>query len=108
MNTHLRPFAAIIGGFHEIEENNRIEAKQTATELGCALAAAGFNLVVYSSDPESLEPHVVSGYVASPEATNGKIIIRYSSTQRRQIAFAEVDVRPMVVSSFPKVARKEG
>jgi hypothetical protein len=42
------PFVAIIGGFYKLTSDDaKAEAKNTAAELGAALAGAGMGLVVY-------------------------------------------------------------
>ena len=84
-------FVAIIGGFYSLDPAVEDEAKSVAQDLGAALAAAGFGLVVYFSDDKSLEPHVVSGYVAhrSEGLPPGAIRVRYSEGQRGQVEFIE-------------------
>jgi len=64
--------------------------------LGGELAKAGFGLVVYFSNEESLEPHVVSGYVAALPPGSGAIRIRYSAAQRGQVKFAEEATSPEI------------
>jgi hypothetical protein len=91
------PFVAIIGGFWKLRDTPAEfnEAKKTASETGAALANAGLGLVVYFSNDESLEPHVVSGYVqALPEgAGKNSIRIRFAESQRYDVKFAEEDAR---------------
>jgi len=90
------PFVAIIGGFYSMQDPVVIDdAKQTAEELGAALAKAGMGLVVYFSDDQSLEPHVVSGYVqALPAGTGaGSIRVRFAESQKNTVRFAEQATR---------------
>ena len=92
------PFVAIVGGFWKLKDNPAEfnEAKKTASEIGAALAKAELGLVVYFSNDESLEPHVVSGYVkALPEGAGKKSIrVRFAQSQRNTVKFAEQDSRP--------------
>jgi hypothetical protein len=62
-----------------------------AYDIGVELAKAGMGLVVYYSDSNSLEPHVVSGYVTAipPEAAAGSILVRFAEPQRNQVYFSE-------------------
>ncbi len=95
------PFVGIIGGFWDLKQSDPIafnDAKQTAQELGAALAGAGMGLVVYLSDDKSLEPYVVSGYVkALPPGTGaGSIRPRYADSQKKLVYFPEQAMRPEV------------
>jgi hypothetical protein len=87
------PFVAIIGGFWQFRNDPTVfgEAKKTASEIGAALANAGMGLVVYFSDEESLEPHVVSGYVKALPVGGGKkcIRVRFAESQKGIVKFAE-------------------
>lgn len=85
------PFVAIIGGIWQLEPAVATEAKQTAQEIGEALAMAGMGLVVYFSDDGSLEPHVVTGYVKAlaPGAGAGSIRVRFAESQKNTVKFAE-------------------
>ena len=85
------PFVAIIGGIWQLEPAVATEAKQTAQEIGEALAMAGMGLVVYFSDDGSLEPHVVTGYVKAlaPGAGAGSIRVRFAESQKNTVRFAE-------------------
>jgi hypothetical protein len=89
------PFVAIIGGIWQLDETMKAEARKTAQEIGAALATAGIGLVVYFSDDASLEPHVVSGYVAAlPPAVGARSIrVRFPESQRDKVKFAEQDTR---------------
>jgi hypothetical protein len=102
-----RPFVGIVGGFYKLKSEPAIfdDAKNTAREIGAALAAAGMGLVVYFSDDDSLEPHVVAGYVkALPAgAGQGSIRVRYAHSQRNVVKFAEQTTRKdaFELSLFP-------
>ncbi len=52
-------------------------------------------LVVYFSDEDSLEPHVVSGYVNALPAGSGSrsIRVRFAESQRKEVRFAEQATR---------------
>jgi len=88
------PFVAIIGGLWKLDETNAIKAKQTGELLGKELANAGFGLVVYFSNDESLEPHVVSGYVASLKEGQRVIRVRYPSSLKGKVQFKEESDHP--------------
>lgn len=66
-----------------------------ANDIGATLAIAGMGLVVYFSNEESLEPHVVSGYVAAlpPGAGTRLIRLRFAESQRNTVKFAEQTTR---------------
>jgi len=86
------PFVAVIGGFWAIKDSAVFDdAKTTAREIGGALAKAGMGLVVYFSDPRSLEPHVVSGFVPKVAAGSGarSIRVRFAESQKNTVKFAE-------------------
>jgi len=88
------PFVAVIGGFWDLQRDNPAKvdnAKNMAKELGAALANEGMGLVVYFSNDESLEPHVVSGYVAAlpAGAGAGSIRVRYAESQKNTVRFVE-------------------
>jgi hypothetical protein len=92
MENDKMPFVAIIGGFWTIKDDTaKTEAEKTATEFGAALATAGMGLVVYFSDPASLEPYVVSGYVKTlPRGKGaGSIKARYAQSQIGKVRFPE-------------------
>lgn len=99
------PFVAIIGGFGNLDAAQVDDAKKTAQEIGAALATAGMGLVVYFSNDQSLEPHVVSGYVnALPQSTSaGSIRVRFAEPQRHEVRFAEQATHPELfeISLFP-------
>ena len=92
------PFVAIIGGFWELKKLNPAkvyDAKNMAKEIRAELANAGMGLVVYFSNDESLEPHVVSGYVAAlpAGAGAGSIRVRFAESQKNTVQFAEQATR---------------
>lgn len=89
-------FVAIIGGFYHMQDPIEIaRAQKMASEIGTELAKAGMGLVVYYSDANSLEPHVVSGYVqATPPGTGAESIrVRFAESQRNQVYFNEQATR---------------
>jgi hypothetical protein len=51
------PFVAVIGGLWQLDPIKSAAAKSTGNVIGGELAKAGFGLVVYFSNDESLEPH---------------------------------------------------
>ncbi|MEA5414231.1 hypothetical protein [Synechococcus sp. BA-132 BA5] len=81
------------------------EAREYAQKLGSALVEAGLGLVVYFSDDQSLETHVVRGFVAAfPIGESGPCIdVRFSEAQRGQVMFPEQNTRPELfyVNPFP-------
>ncbi len=91
-----RAFIAVIGGLFDLEATRKAQAKLYARELGQALAQAGLGLVVYFSEEDSLEPHVVEGYVAaSPNDGSAPCIrVRYPESQRDIVKFKEQKTRP--------------
>jgi hypothetical protein len=88
-----KPFVAIIGGLWQLDPAQNTAAKAAANEIGAELAKAGFALVTYFSNPESLEPHVVSGYVAATKSGANLIRVRYAESQRGQVNFKEQATR---------------
>jgi hypothetical protein len=89
-----KPFVAAIGGLWALDQGRATRAREVGKAIGAELAHAGFGLVVYFSNPESLEPHVVSGYVASLEGGEGEVRVRYAESQRGAVYFAEEATRP--------------
>jgi hypothetical protein len=85
---HWRP-NRVIGGLRQLEEARAGNAKETARKIGAELARAGFGLVVYFSDDDSLEPYVVAGYSSHPSARVGSIRVRYAESQRGLVKFKE-------------------
>jgi hypothetical protein len=88
------PFAAVIGGFWSLDQSRVPDAKATAKTIGAELAKANFGLVVYFSNEQSLEPHVVSGYCAIATNRTGLIRVRYAESQRAKIRFKEETAWP--------------
>lgn len=88
------PFVAIIGGFWKLKQDDIARAKEAGKSIGEELARAGFGLVVYFSNDEALEPHVVSGYVAALANRMGSIHVRYAESQRGQVRFPEEVLKP--------------
>jgi hypothetical protein len=83
------PFVAVIGGLWQLDSANAAAAKAAGQTIGAELAKAGFGLVVYFSNSDSLEPHVVSGYVSALSEGAGAIHVRYAESQRGQVKFTE-------------------
>jgi hypothetical protein len=89
------PFVAVIGGLWALDPKLAAAAKETGKAIGGEFAKAGFGLLVYFSNDKSLEPHVVSGYMAALAADEtGAIRVRYAESQRGQVKFAEEAARP--------------
>ena len=90
-----RPFVAVIGGLRPLETDPAAlaAAQQTGRVIGGALAKAGFGLVVYYSDAQSLEPYVVSGYVGANPSGSELIRVRYANSQTGTVRFPEEDAR---------------
>ena len=83
-------FVAVIGGLWQMDAATESVAVSTAKSVGAELAKAGFGLVVYFANKESLEPHVVAGYCSALGATRpGAIKVRYAESQRGAVNFAE-------------------
>jgi hypothetical protein len=72
MGTAETPVIAIVGNAKTSDR-----ASDAAEVLGRELAKAGCRILVYSSDPDFLECHVVRGYVASRSAVRCSIQVRY-------------------------------
>jgi hypothetical protein len=88
------PFVAVIGGLWQLDGAKASAAKAAAEVIGAELAKAGFGLVVYFSNSESLEPHVVSGFSGALTEGAGAIRVRYAESQRGQVKFKEEAARP--------------
>jgi hypothetical protein len=95
------PFVAAIGGFLKLDPDTASAAKSAGKVIGEELAKAGFGLVVYFSNEESLEPHVVSGYCAALTDGTGAIRVRYSQSQRGLVKFNEETTRPELFNHRP-------
>jgi hypothetical protein len=95
MNSPDRPFVAVVGGLWQLDPAQSAAAKAAAQRIGAELAKAGFGLVVYFANDESLEPHVVAGYVAAMPVGSGSnaIRVRYAESQRGQVKFVEEATR---------------
>src|SRR5262245_10074345 len=97
MADETRPRVAVIGGFYDLDADVQAgkAARDYAETLGRTLAEAGFGLVVYFSNDQSLEPHVVRGFVAAlpPDESAPRIDVRYSEAQSGQVRFAEQSTR---------------
>lgn len=100
-----RPRVATIGGFYDLDSDVALgqEAREYAVQLGRALAEANFGLVVYFSDDQSLEPHVVRGFVAAldPGESGPCIDVRYSEAQSGQVSFPEQGTRSKLFREEP-------
>lgn len=109
-----KPRVAVVGGFYALDADEKSgklapgfgrSARDYAQDLGGALAEAGFGLVVYFSNDQSLEPHVVRGFVAAlpPDESTACIALRYSEAQRGLVSFAEQGTRPKLFheDTFP-------
>lgn len=92
------PFVAIIGGLWMEDAATLDSAKQMARDIGAELAKAGMGLVVYFSDPQSLEPYVVTGYVAAlgSEKNQKAIRVRFAQSQIEEVKFAEQSSHPQL------------
>lgn len=100
-----KPRVAVVGGFYDLDTNPQIgqDARQYAETLGQALALSGFGLVVYFSDDQSLEPHVVRGFVAAlpPGESTPCIDVRYSEAQLGKVSFKEQATHPQLFHEDP-------
>ena len=80
-----KPIIAIVGSIRKgdtINKGMEDAAKLACQELGHKLSDEGFCIAVYSSNPQFIEPHVVSGYVASGKAEKASIVCYYPQGQR--------------------------
>ena len=78
-----RQWIAVLGSIdprrtEELGLRNLEQARQVLNEMGRALAERDCGVVVYSSDPTFIEPHIVKGYIESGKATDGSIRVIYS------------------------------
>ncbi|MFD7639158.1 hypothetical protein ACFV4P_00745 [Kitasatospora sp. NPDC059795] len=76
-----RPKIAVIGGTPPAGADDRWpqteeEVTRVGEELGAALAAAGCDLVVYSSNSRFIESSTVAGYLANGAVPSGSIHVR--------------------------------
>jgi hypothetical protein len=91
------PAVAVIGGLAQLDRSQATAAKEVAKLIGSELAKAGFCLVVYFSNDDSLEPHVVTGYAAALAGSTGsagRIRVRYAESQRGHVRFNEQATQP--------------
>ena len=87
--TGMVPMIAIVGNVTALPgDAEQLMAEQAGKDLGRQLAAAGYHIVVYSSERQFLEAHVVSGYVASGHAQLNSIHVMYPE-EASKIAFPE-------------------
>ena len=83
-----REFVAIVGSVDASREYEpplaHVDSANAAcVQLGRALAAAGYGIVVYSSDREFIEAAVVDGYLDAPEkVADGSIHVVYPGEHR--------------------------
>lgn len=89
MDIMATPFVAVIGGLWQLDIAQQANAKTVGEQIGEELAKAGFGLVVYYSNEESLEPHVVTGYIRALPKGKGKIRVRFAESQRGKVKFKE-------------------
>lgn len=84
------PWIAIAGNVTSgASTEEKAKAVETARLLGHALAAAGYGLIVYSSEDRFLEPHLVEGYVKSGAARKESIRMLYPAA-KGTVAFPEL------------------
>lgn len=91
-----RPKAAIVGSVDETRTfdppvPDPAAARQACEALGTQLAAAGWDLMVYSVQPTFIEADVVRGYVASGRAVPGSVHVRSPIGKGN---FAEYETHP--------------
>ena len=77
----MRPKVAVVGSVDETRlfdppMTEPEKARQACEELGAGLAAAGWDLIVYSAKRGFVEADVVRGYVGSGKAMPGSIQVR--------------------------------
>ncbi len=89
MEVPYMPFVAVIGGLRQIDPDQLATAKGVGEHLGEELAKAGFGLVVYFSEDESLEPHVITGYARALPKGKGRVRVRFAESQRGKVKFKE-------------------
>src|SRR3712207_4345724 len=87
-----RPLIAVIGsldasrGDYRPPLKNLEQGEQACVELGRALAAAGCDVVVFSSKPKYVEAWVVQGYAEGSTATRpGRVVAHVPS--HAEVAF---------------------
>jgi hypothetical protein len=96
-NTNV-PFVAVIGGLRQLDAT-----KGRGKDYWGRARKGRAGLVVYFSNDESLEPHVVSVYLTTLPVGAGAIHVRYAESQRGQVRFNEETARPELFEhrSFP-------
>jgi hypothetical protein len=83
------PRIAIIGSY-DPQRQERLDLRQlddtvkAGEDLGRELARQGFHIIVYSSEPHSLEVDVVRGYLEKPEQAAGSIQVLFSQQYARE------------------------
>jgi hypothetical protein len=118
------PQIAIVGSADELGQYDPPLREVPATLLACEaigreLARAGYNIVVYSSDPRFIEPHVVRGFlgdgVPSPQSVHVHYSVsvgayRFAESAERPEAFAyHADAsEDWEVSFYRSLARVDG
>jgi hypothetical protein len=85
----LTPRIAIVGSYDpkrekELGLQNLADTNKAGEDLGRELAKQGFHIVVYSSDPHSLEVDVVRGYLTKPDKDAASIQVLFSHVYARQ------------------------
>jgi len=91
MNRQLIAILGSVGETREYEPRVRDTngARQTAEELGKALAVAGYGLMVYSAESDFIERDVVKGFINSGKARPKSILVLFPSGHSAAAAFAE-------------------
>ena len=78
----MQPLIAVVGSVsdhrqQELMLHNPAEARKAAEEIGRELASSGCRLLVYSTDPDFVEYHVLRGFMLTNVQTPGCIQVRY-------------------------------
>lgn len=102
MSDNHRTFVAVVGGLWNRTPAETKAIEDEARAIGEELAKKGFGLVVYASNPQSLEPHVVAGFVKAlpPDAGAKSIRVRFAASPGNSVRFAEHAVRPDVFETI--------
>jgi hypothetical protein len=103
-NTSESNFIAIVGSANPEREHypyepplkNVEQVQEACKAIGGALARAGYGIMVYTSSRDYIEADVVTGYVASGEAKDKSIQVRYPNIPEAQPDFAEYKGRPQL------------
>lgn len=97
-----QPLIAVIGGVRGLEPEEAAAACDAARQFGEAFGRADISILVYDSNPESLEPHLVAGFCSTaPADGEGRIVVRYAQTQENAVRFVEEDGRPALFDRQP-------